>query len=432
MKLLDTKIRLGLPYNHDPNYPEWLASRLEGVCEVYFPVHRSISESSHSWKGPNDPADYAEDLGRLAAVLNPARIDANILFNLNVDPSRWQDAADELTRLSRVFDRLVVTLAEFDFGCWLHRQLPELRKTVSTVAMVRTPVQAAQWKAAAGIESVTLVREINKSPETIKAIRDLGLKIRMVLDDACLPNCPGIVSHMSRMYNATGEDFCCVGDIRDQSPWLVAQKDVVPGTLPRYDGIVDIAKIEGRGRLLSFIEEKRRVYLEAESWAHPSELYIEPPDAFDKITTCDRDCVSCGWCERHFEYPPPAARREAGAPTSAGKGLGLTGSPEADDETLSVAVAFGDQACNPCVLDIRSLDVHPTPFRAGLRLGLTFRGRDEEIDDACWESMVAAADQIMRLESEQADCTPRRLLEAIASSDLREPGPDRPWWIQLE
>jgi hypothetical protein len=40
--------------------------------------------------------------------------------------------------------------------------------------------------------------------------------------------------------------------------------------------------------------------LEAKSLRHTSKWYFEPPEAFERICSCDRDCEACGWCESAF------------------------------------------------------------------------------------------------------------------------------------
>ncbi|HEY3358421.1 MAG TPA: U32 family peptidase [Polyangia bacterium] len=308
MKLLETGIRLSLPYNHDPGYPEWLDGHVAGVAEVYFPLHWSVSLSARTWAGPADPAGYEAQLGELAAVLNRAGLTGNVTLNLMVFERQYLEIERTLGRLAERFDHLAVTLADFAFARRLHRDLPALTLGVSTMAQVDSTERARCWRDDAGVSAVVLARHINKRLDHIRSIRALGLRIKMVLDDLCLPDCPAFMWHVGWLMDVKDRRVtshpCPMQAARTHEAWKIAQKDVVPAILPRYDGLVDIGKLEGREAELEAIDRRRRLYLEAESWDHPNHAYREPPEAFDRICACDRECLPCGWCPAHFQPVP--------------------------------------------------------------------------------------------------------------------------------
>jgi hypothetical protein len=302
-----TGIRLSLPYDHDPSYPEWLAEHRLGVAEVYFPLHRSVAPSGRPWLVEHDAAAYQAHLESLARSMNQAGIRGNVVVNALVLDAQRLPALRALGQLAETFDAFMVTVTDFEFARAVRRDLPEVDLGVSTLADVGTVQRARYWRDAVGPISISVARSINKRPAALRAIRDLGVAIELVLDDHCVPDCPASLSHLRWLVwepDALAHG-CEMDRIRREEPWRLAQKDVVPATLPRYAGLVDVAKLEGRTKPLEFVARKLARYLAAESYEHPYGFYTEPPDAFDRIVACDRDCAACRWCPDHFAAPDP-------------------------------------------------------------------------------------------------------------------------------
>ncbi|MBI5481532.1 MAG: U32 family peptidase [Deltaproteobacteria bacterium] len=307
MHLSETSIRLSLPYNHDDRFPEWLAAHCELVGEVYLPIHRAVASTARPWLGPMNPATYRDRLRRLAPVLRAHGLGANVVINLLV---LWEQRAGVIEEVGRLRDEvfaelLSVAVADFELGRLLRARFPDLELSVSTVAEVDSPTRAAYWVDDVGVGSICISRAINKRLDVIRAIRDLGVKVKMVLDDCCGIACPSILSHAalgSEAGERSGEQPCFARSYVRRRPWLIAQKDVVPATLSRYDGLIDRAKLDGRVISLESIERKLSLYVAATSWEHPASIYVEPEDAFDRIAGCDRRCPECRWCEQAFDW----------------------------------------------------------------------------------------------------------------------------------
>lgn len=308
-------IPLALPYNHDPAWPEWIADHAAGVAEVYLPIHIAFGPTARPWAGPADPQEYRRALRPLAAALHRVGVRANLVVNLPV----WTPARDripeEVAGMADLFGpRMLVTLSDFPLARDLRAALPSLPLSVSCAAQVATARQARYWVEGVGVESIVVSREINRRPQAIAQVRAQGgpggLGVKVVLDDACLPECPSLVSHIALMNQCdheAGRGACMMSAERVARPWLLAQKDLVPALLRRYVGLVDVAKIEGRARSLAEIARKRELYLAGESWEHPLGHYVEPPQAQAWIEACDRVCEDCGWCAGAFRIPAPPA-----------------------------------------------------------------------------------------------------------------------------
>lgn len=303
-------IPLALPYNHDPAYPDWLRGHAAGVAEVYLPIHASVAPTARPWAGPADPAAYRAELRPLAAALASVGVRANLVLNLPVWTEGRARVPREVEDMRAIFGpRMLVTVSDFPLARDLRAALPDLALSVSCAAQVATPRQARSWIDGVGVESLVISREINRRPAQIALLRAEGVALKLVLDDACLPECPSLVSHHALMMfadHALGRGACMMSAERRARPWLLAQKDLVPALLPRYAGLVDVAKVEGRARSLAEIARKRALYLAAESWAHVLGHYVEPPEIGPVLETCDRVCERCGHCAAVFQVPPLA------------------------------------------------------------------------------------------------------------------------------
>lgn len=303
MKLLDTGIRLSLPYNQDEGYPEWLETRAEGVDEVYLPIHRSAASTGRTWTGPRDAESYAARLRLLAPVLVRHGVVANLIVNGAIMGVQRPLVLREVERMRAVFgDAMRLTVTDYDLARELRRAFADLELGVSTLANVASESSARLWVEGVGVRFIVPSREVNRRPTVLRAIRDLGVKLRVVVDDTCVPGCPAAMAHFIVCFDGGPRTakWCAMQEERLARPWLVAQKDIVPGALPHYAGLIDSAKLQGRSHSLEAIDHARRLYLAASSFEHPYGLYTEPPDADARITTCDRVCSRCGWCERNF------------------------------------------------------------------------------------------------------------------------------------
>jgi collagenase-like PrtC family protease len=132
------------------------------------------------------------------------------------------------------------------------------------------------------------------------------------VNDWCLPNCPNEYAHTNQLtaldeFNLSRDDTesvdlnpCrpCMLDVRRDYYWLAAQKEVLPGSLRHLEGIVDLVKLQGRNWITEDIAQAVESYAEMKSLSNP--YFAEPPEAWDQITSCDRVCERCGWCEENI------------------------------------------------------------------------------------------------------------------------------------
>jgi hypothetical protein len=155
-------------------------------------------------------------------------------------------------------------------------------------------------------------RSVNKRPEVLEAFRRMGFGLRLVANDWCLPDCPSEYAHTNQLvaldeFNLsrpgapeldTNPCRPCMLSLRKEYYWMAAQKEVQPGNLRHLEGLVDLVKLQGRNWITEDIARAVEAYGEMETLSNF--YYTEPEEAWERITTCDRVCEECGWCEENI------------------------------------------------------------------------------------------------------------------------------------
>ena len=321
--LADTPIRISAPYNHKSDFvPAVLEPYARIIGEVYLPVHEIYCHTGRPWLGPHDPDEYDQQVDDLARACRRLKIPFSFIANQNIPPIRAPVLAREIVRLHHKYPGSSFTLCTFELAMQLHKKDPSIELQPSTLAHIGDPVTAWYWKSQVGSKQVTLHRAANKRLNEIRAIRKLGLSIRIVANDKCLPDCPAEWSHGThiRLYDElkyawpvpgafTGYTGCrdYILPIKNQHFWLVALKDILPGHLPHLAGLVDLVKLSGRCTPTENIVESIERYAAMEDLTNDGPFYREPPEAWERMTTCDRACEVCGWCQEHLERLPESS-----------------------------------------------------------------------------------------------------------------------------
>jgi collagenase-like PrtC family protease len=320
LPLLDTPLRISAPYNHAPDFvAEVLEPWAACIGEVYLPVHEVYCHTGRPWSGPADLDAYEEQVAGLARACTRFKIPLNFVANQVGSPYRATLLGREILRLHRTYPGSRFTLADFELAVGLHRRAPDLDLQPSTLAHVADPVAAWYWKSEVGSRCITLHRAANKRLDAIRAIRKLGLAVRVVANDKCLPDCPTERNHGTQiqLYDEvrhawpepgafSGYVGCRRTSLRLKNAqfWLVAIKDLLPGHLPHLVGFVELIKISGRCTPTPSIVESIRRYAAMKDLTNDGPFYREPPEAWERITTCDRACAACGWCQANLVRLP--------------------------------------------------------------------------------------------------------------------------------
>lgn len=309
-------MKLAIPYNQQPDLLDAVAGIAEHVSFLYLPFHPDVALSARVFKGAGDARRYARELDAIARRCARLGIGMNLVANAPhwaIDP---RGIALTLERL-RGLVPLKVTFADLLAARKARSLLPWTDMSVSCLADVQTAVQALWWKEQVGVSSLVISREINRRPDQIAALARTGLKLGVVSFDDCIPGCQARGCHFKPHEAKTGRaafrGACDPGSskVRRQRPWMLAQKEILPGHLRHLAGLICEVKISGRDVPTAEVLRRARLYLEARSLEHPNGYYREPAGAWGKIARCLRDCPDCGWCAEHLSWRPASRGRES-------------------------------------------------------------------------------------------------------------------------
>lgn len=304
-----------VPWNHDPELLERLEPFAHRMENIYLPFHPSVGQSSRIWAGPEDAAGYRAEVDRVAAWTADRGIGLVMVTNVQGLGVEGDALVEEVRRVSEKAARLRLTFVDATIAARLKaRLLPHAAIGVSVFANVMTAVQALFWKEVAGASFITVAREINRRPAPLADIKSLGLNTGIVTCDECIPFCPFYSHHL----DPQGVEGFTVGRCSPESvgllaerPWLIAQKEVLPGHLRHLDGLVDEVKIPGRDQPTDKLVGLLEAYLEATSLVHPAGFYEEPPELWDVLSDCDRRCHDCAVCAETIRVHKDATQTRA-------------------------------------------------------------------------------------------------------------------------
>ena len=300
-----------LPYNNQSDWLDRLCGDYADITHnVYMPLHPAVFPSLYlEWRG-GDAGAYHEQFMAVHQRLASAGIRTNILLNSNIPAcTRFDD-------LFAYFDRwldtrwMMVSVMNFQLARQLRQRYPDVYITASLSASIENATAARWWKRDVNADCATLYFYANKRPDSIRSIRNTGMSVKMVVNNQCLPHCPtqhihcqaimlhGLEPETARQAARDMHAWC--NGAKAAEPWIMAQNIVLPHDLPRYEGLVDVMKIEGRNRSTDNLTAIVESYLAMEDRISPDFGYQEPADAFDHISACDRVCDACGWCAKNI------------------------------------------------------------------------------------------------------------------------------------
>jgi hypothetical protein len=307
---LPAGMKLSVPYNHQTDLLEALEEISGYLAYLFLPFHPDTSLSGRAYSGSQTGRGYASELNRVAKWCARTGTGMNLVANAPAWAVDHQKVASTAARLRDKVERLKVTFADLLAARETRRLAPWLEIGVSCLADVQTPVQAMWWREQVGATHLTVSREINRKPDRLSALKDCGMILSVVSFDDCVPGCqvrgrhfiPKKVGSKNKGSLGTFVAACDPGniDVRLNRPWLLAQKEILPGHLQHLDGIIPEIKVSGRD--MDTMEVIRRIglYLEANSLSHPNGYYSEPLYAWQHLAKCARNCPDCQWCAENI------------------------------------------------------------------------------------------------------------------------------------
>ena len=326
MTFTDLGMKFSLPYNFADDYADKvLLPYAEFTEEIYLAMFWAISPSARNWAGATSHREYLQKVDELYAMANKNGLHLNFVANVMMDPRQMRLVVDEATYLHENYPGSSFTLRSMETAMMLKHEAPEAEISPSTLAFIDSVVKAMYWRRAVNPKVITVAREINRNPLILRHLKDMGFRIKLIPQDTCIPYCPVMDEHDQTIQlrdqlsqasvvpiplrSAECRPFAMRVKADPELFWLVVTKDVLPGHIHHLKGLVDILKIEGRQNHSDGIRKKIDYYMQATSLKSIEIVfYEEPPEAWDRIANCDRNCFACNWCKENIRFIGTANR----------------------------------------------------------------------------------------------------------------------------
>jgi len=208
----------------------------------------------------------------------------------------------------------------------IKREIKDIRIESSVNCYLKT-VEHALYLKDLGIDVLTIDRDINRNIALIKEIKDrTNLKIKLMLNEGCLRNCPFRVMHYNylshhgnvsqKIPDSIFPDRFCL-DIYLMNPLKVFRTPFIPpDALSYYESFIDYYKLSTRVFSNNRIETCIKAYINQsfngnllEILDSPGLLFFEYIDYnalrksnfFEKMLGCTDECSNCGYCKIIFK-----------------------------------------------------------------------------------------------------------------------------------
>lgn len=228
-------------------------------------------------------------------------------------------AKDQIIPFLKKYKIESIIIADYFLASTIKQAIPEIIIQVSCNAFLYSSMQYKAWKDL-GASIINVPREALRVPELLKSARqtcnELGLKLKALVNEACLIDCPQYISHACLrsldISDSNSEYYYCT-----RKEWkyedLLKTNFILPRHLKSFDKYVDIYKIAGRDYfnleqllyvLESYFNESNDCNLFSlitiKSAIRKKFIKQIPIKAIpDKILTCEtKDCNSCHICNK--------------------------------------------------------------------------------------------------------------------------------------
>jgi len=333
-------LSLDVPFVPDEDYPDFLAQHAATLTSVHFSLYdQRLADSRHRLKSP--------DLDKIITGLTQLEgVDKFVLMNARLHaPGRYfgkiglDETALRLEQLLEKIDLSGVIFADPYFLQALSDAHPDLASNLEAVpsvnCMLDSPgrlfaiiamIAETAFKAPSRIVPD---RALNRKParleKVVNAVRSLypTINIHLLANEGCLLQCPYKSAHDAHisLVNeglcqeqtfAMNHDLGCVRRLLQDPGLMLASPFIRPEDVLEYEGQIDGLKLCGRTKGVPFLKRAITAYLDGSYTGNLLDLmdamgdladrvYIPnrelPDQLFTKVTTCDKNCTACGWCD---------------------------------------------------------------------------------------------------------------------------------------
>ncbi len=320
-------MRFSVGYNYDINMLKLLKAHRNNVEALYFPIPRQYTASGRALQ---EPKAYKNQIISIIKKCNELHIGSQLLINSTCEGGKALDK-DFIESILRYISKLKkiglssVIVTNPVYIKTIKKAVPDIRIESSVNCYVRT-LEHALYLKELGVDVITIDRDINRDILLIKKIKkQTGLKIRIMLNEGCLSNCPYRVVHynfLSHLDNTKNKkenrvtcDVLCIQLYQKNPVKILRVPFIPPDALTYYKDAADYYKLSTRVFSTGRIESCLNAYIRKTFKGNLTEIldspglkyfeyiyygYMRQENYFQKMQECDLNCKQCGYCEMLF------------------------------------------------------------------------------------------------------------------------------------
>jgi collagenase-like PrtC family protease len=334
-------LEFSVPYNNDRETLEELfkMKRLGNneIMEVYL-----SGPQEYSGSGRIVPEMDMDEFVEVVDRIHKGGMRANLVLNSTCEGSDWysqkvvNSTMECLRRVHEEHGVEAVTMANPLYISKVRERFPDIEICASVLGNIDC-VQRAVIYGKAGADIITPDVNINRNLALLKEMKEAtNARLKLLVNEGCLYKCPfrqfhfNAKSHISKEVRKAGgvskvfvdASFASLFDagtqvIREDLSQLLKSCWIRPEDISKYGEITTFFKLVCRSQLKSFVVRAARAYLE-ESWsgdlldlvsgcskrfsmnegAYLDNKGLEDYKFFETVTSCDKRCSQCGYCEQ--------------------------------------------------------------------------------------------------------------------------------------
>ena len=318
-------MKFSIGYNHDIRLLGLLDIYKDNVESFYFPIPRQYLGSGRQIVQKNS---YANEIPGIIKKCDSLGIRSQLLLNATCEGEAWQEKEafrEILCYIVKLKDlglkSLVVTNPVYIPK--IKEQIKGIEVESSVNCYVKTVEQAVYFKDL-GVDVLTIDRDINRDIPLIRKIKNkTGLKIKIMLNEGCLRNCPfrsihyNYLSHNflnpDKPLNSIFADNPCTKIYLKNPEKIFSIPFIPPEALPYYAQVADYYKLTTRVFPTWRVESCLKAYIDQNFNGNLIELLdcpglthldyinygvLKNNDFFKKMIKCDNNCKKCNYCDK--------------------------------------------------------------------------------------------------------------------------------------
>lgn len=322
-------MKFSLGYNHDLKLLDLLDKYRENIESFYFPIpSRYLGSGRLIPQGEG----YCEEVNKIIKKCNTLKIRSQLLLNATNDGSSGLEAKffstilDYLQKMKSLGLKSVIVTNPI-YISEIKKQIKGLEIESSVNCYVKT-VEHALYLKDLGADVITIDRDINRATSLVKNIRiKTGLKIKVMLNEGCLRNCPFRSLHYNFLSSNVLKPEKLIGDasldrlcseIYLRHPEKVFSIPFIPpDAVSLYAPIADYYKLSTRAFSTQKTELCLNAYikqdfngdlldiLDCPGLAHFNYIdysVLKKHNFFAKISKCSNDCGKCNYCNKLIRH----------------------------------------------------------------------------------------------------------------------------------